>query len=611
MYKQLFCQVSILILAFLFSFNNTSAQKVTDIFQKGMTAYNNKHFDEAIQLFKQVLQQEPNNDAALVQIANTYYSIQDDANASLFAEKALSINSKNEIALNISGLLAQKQHQYQKAIDCYQRVIGINPKANFTIAHMAYCYLNLGDNNNAVDYGTRAIEVTKALGFTPQSFMYINRGVAYFKLGKKDKALEDYRLALSVNPDDVDAKKNIALLEAANKNKPMLMYPNINKFSDINDYVSGNLGPYQGKKNITQEDLKLFEQVSRHIDDYSNTSLGPDYYGPAKRAQSNIYYFLGSTLLNSDGFFDNPALMNVALNYFDKSISTENSYNHDAFSPSLQVKTTIESHVDMKTGDYHSTNSYENYNPQPLFLLAYRGKAFIFNTQNKPDSALVSYMKSATMDNDLNRIDDYPIGRLLGAFDDLEKLAVKAHYFDQDYINYCIHFLGKVATKPYPDSKTEIANATIATQLNFLISLAAEAPQDIKYKIELPNLDALARWDYQLMIPPFYALDKAGKISYKGWEAKRYVKAFNQVLEEQQVDDTTRQMLQTLLKNSFAGYMQYNFNDDDDFKKQNLKYVENCKELQWIKTLSEKYPIDATSQKLLDDKMKNCAKWFK
>ena len=42
---------------------------------------------------------------------------------------------------------------------------------------------------------------------------YYNRGIVYSALGQYEKAKADYRKALTIDPDNEDAKFNLALLE--------------------------------------------------------------------------------------------------------------------------------------------------------------------------------------------------------------------------------------------------------------------------------------------------------------------------------------------------------------------------------------------------------------
>jgi len=57
-------------------------------------------------------------------------------------------------------------------------------------------------------------EFSKAIALNPDfADAYNNRGTAYYLLGEQDKARRDFRTALSIDPKNVPAKKNLEMLK--------------------------------------------------------------------------------------------------------------------------------------------------------------------------------------------------------------------------------------------------------------------------------------------------------------------------------------------------------------------------------------------------------------
>ncbi len=73
---------------------------------------------------------------------------------------------------------------------------------------LARCYGMLGDNQNAIKYFTKTIQVNGNIAMN-----YFNRGITYERLGEVGKALEDYKKAVELDSEMEDAKVRIELLQ--------------------------------------------------------------------------------------------------------------------------------------------------------------------------------------------------------------------------------------------------------------------------------------------------------------------------------------------------------------------------------------------------------------
>src|SRR5690606_7603619 len=80
------------------------------------------------------------NELTYSQLAYFYYQIEEYAKADLYVERTLSLNDKNESALNTKGLLYIYKEDYPSAIDTFI-LIGINSLNSVYHNNLGYAYL--------------------------------------------------------------------------------------------------------------------------------------------------------------------------------------------------------------------------------------------------------------------------------------------------------------------------------------------------------------------------------------------------------------------------------------------------------------------------------------
>jgi tetratricopeptide (TPR) repeat protein len=116
--------------------------------------------------------------------------------AAIMFEAALAEEPKNEKIYLYLGFIYEQQKRYDKAIGILQR------GASFSTVYPDTFYFNLGNNFFAQGKNMMAVEMyTKAV--ERNAFFhaaYLNRANAWMKLESYDKALEDYKLYLQINP---------------------------------------------------------------------------------------------------------------------------------------------------------------------------------------------------------------------------------------------------------------------------------------------------------------------------------------------------------------------------------------------------------------------------
>ena len=147
----------------------------------GNTLYEANRIPEAMDLFKQALRINPDNDAA-------YYNL--------------------GTALALTGRMSE-------AIDQYEQALRIKP--NFAKAHnnLGNALLLTGRTSEAIDQYEQALLIRPNFAEA-----HGNLGAALGQMGRISEAIEQVKAALRINPNYIDARNNLTKLEALQKTTP-------------------------------------------------------------------------------------------------------------------------------------------------------------------------------------------------------------------------------------------------------------------------------------------------------------------------------------------------------------------------------------------------------
>lgn len=159
----------------------------------GICSKEKKDTVNAILYFEKALQQNTQNYDAALQVAllkaNTI-----NTDAMQYFNRAIAINEAAEEAWYGKGLLSQQLGKYQQALECYDKTSGINPAHTFALYNSAVVYSLTSNWIKTEEYCNRLLKLDETAN------TYALRGYSYEKRGKKEKAAEDYRTALKLDP---------------------------------------------------------------------------------------------------------------------------------------------------------------------------------------------------------------------------------------------------------------------------------------------------------------------------------------------------------------------------------------------------------------------------
>ena len=139
--------------------------------------------------------------------AEAYLLKKDTAQAAMWLDKTLGVESYNAEAWRLKGTLALQQEKWMLADSCLTRALHYKPKNVGCYINRALARLRIYNLRGAMsDYDT-------ALEHDPNNFLaHYNRGLLRQQVGDDNRAIEDFNYVLSLEPGNIMALFNRATL---------------------------------------------------------------------------------------------------------------------------------------------------------------------------------------------------------------------------------------------------------------------------------------------------------------------------------------------------------------------------------------------------------------
>ncbi|MDR0829278.1 MAG: tetratricopeptide repeat protein [Prevotellaceae bacterium] len=96
------------------------------------------------------------------------------------------------------------EQDYDKAIDCFQKAIELNPYYAEAYKRLGNVYFDIQDYDKVIEYNKKAITLKP-----DYEAAYFNTGLAYRNKQDYDKSIEYFQKVIELNPDDANAYLNI------------------------------------------------------------------------------------------------------------------------------------------------------------------------------------------------------------------------------------------------------------------------------------------------------------------------------------------------------------------------------------------------------------------
>jgi tetratricopeptide (TPR) repeat protein len=131
------------------------AQQSTVQSEQGQLPEGHPQIDQAIltQIAeqKEILQRDPENQTAIIALANLNYDLNNHAEATQWFEKALLKDPNNINLITDMGTSYLQIQNIEKAVECYKKSLAIDPKHYQTLMNLGIAKMTAGDKNGAAE----------------------------------------------------------------------------------------------------------------------------------------------------------------------------------------------------------------------------------------------------------------------------------------------------------------------------------------------------------------------------------------------------------------------------------------------------------------------------
>jgi len=163
------------------------------------------HLQEAEQIYRQVLEVEPNNSDALHLLGVIAYQVKNYDVAVDLISQAIQINDTAPNFYNSLGNALSDQGKLEEALACYRQVLALDPNFAEAYRNLGVVFKNQGLLDEALEHYQRAIDLQPDLVDAHTSL-----GVVFLEQGLLTKAIESCERAFALNPDAVEPLNNLA-----------------------------------------------------------------------------------------------------------------------------------------------------------------------------------------------------------------------------------------------------------------------------------------------------------------------------------------------------------------------------------------------------------------
>jgi TolB-like protein len=166
--------------------------------------------EQAIGLFEQAIEQDPEFALAYANIAISYYLLEmsqtnkkHTEKINIYADKALLYDSKSDASLIAKAFYYTQIKEYQLALPHLEKALEYNPNSSLAVQMLADFYFRLIPNTNKyLEYALKGVQLNVASDSVTQSYIYLGLGNALIENGFVDEALTYINKSLNHDPEN-------------------------------------------------------------------------------------------------------------------------------------------------------------------------------------------------------------------------------------------------------------------------------------------------------------------------------------------------------------------------------------------------------------------------
>ena len=224
--------------------------------------------NEAINVAVQFTNEFPNNPDSILLLGTVYRNQGNTTMAEKCMEKCLQLIPNHAEAYNNMGWIAFEKAQYEKAVDLWQRVLGINPKMPGVYRYLAGALICLGKTKEAITALEKDVRISGA-----SVDNYFMLGNQYLLLQEYKKAKHFFEIVIKAQPSHTSAYYGLAT--------------SCERLGEKEDFKN-NIEKF---RKLKEQEMKALKARDRAFDDLASlrqnvaqthTSIGQFYYAGGK-----------------------------------------------------------------------------------------------------------------------------------------------------------------------------------------------------------------------------------------------------------------------------------------------------------------------------------------
>ena len=223
-------------------------------------------YQEALQAYETLLQENPRNVTALIDKGNVLSKLQQHEKALIAYELALANNPDSHLAWLNKGNVLFVLRQYKRALEAFDRALKLTPESYIT-------WHNRGSllRDGLKDYPNAIASYDKAIDLNPIFYhAWRDRGFALSQSGQQYLALESFKTALEIKPNDYKSwiGRGIALSSLNKMNEAIAAFDKAESIQPKDPFVLINKASALEKVGQDQKACDTYQKV---------TSLNPSF----------------------------------------------------------------------------------------------------------------------------------------------------------------------------------------------------------------------------------------------------------------------------------------------------------------------------------------------
>ncbi len=171
------------------------AMKAGELYEAGLSAFQNRNFKGAADLLKRVIEMEPKHKSAWNDLGNVYLAMRQTEPAIAAFQKQVELNAYDQYAYNNLGRAYWQSREFEKAAQAFHKQIEVNPLDKYAHRNLGAMLLEQQRDSEALP------ELEKAASLAPDdAVLLVSLGQAQLNVGESEKALQSFNRAAEMAP---------------------------------------------------------------------------------------------------------------------------------------------------------------------------------------------------------------------------------------------------------------------------------------------------------------------------------------------------------------------------------------------------------------------------